>query len=338
MRPRFSPRIEPVALRVPPGKKLGGVIACDHAPDGSLLVLHQWNPPGVDVAHLNASEYLPDVARFAPDGTFLDAWGGPDHVPAVDGTAQWPAGREGLECDADGNIWVFGYSQGDDAVLKFSASGKLLLRIGQRERPGTDADTQLLHGPTSCYHDTLTREVFVTDGYGNHRVIAFNSDTGRYTRMWGAYGHDPSRPSTSKPGFGNPVHKIVAGPDGYLYVCDRIRNRVQRFAVSADSVSFVGEVSIGPGTMMFGSSFDLGFTPCKRYILVADGSNMRVWSVDRATFRVLGWSSAMTETEGDDNVARIYGLLHRFRVDGNGDLLLCCTSRGLLRMKYLGVS
>ena len=337
MRPRFSGKIDRVELRPPPGRKLGGVIAADRAPDGNLLVLHQWNPPGIDVSHLDATEYLPDVVRFSGDGTFVEAWGGPDHVPSADGTSQWPAGREGLECDADGNIWVFGYSVGDDAVLKFSPSGELLLRIGQRGRPGTDRDTRLLHGPTSCYHDTHTREVFVSDGYGNHRIVAFHSDTGEFTRMWGAYGRDPAELSSEK-GFGNPVHKIVAGPDGHFYVCDRIKNRVQEFEVGASTHRFLREVMIGPGTTMFGSAFDLGFSPCGRYMLVADGSNIRVWVVDRESFQVLGWSSAMTETEADNNIPRIYGLLHRFRVEKNGDLLLCCTSRGLLRMKYLGVS
>ena len=337
MRPRFSAGIERVELHLPQGRRLGGVIAAARAPDDSLLVLHQWNPPGVDVSHLDASEYLPDVVCFNADGVLVEAWGGPDHVPAVDGVAQWPVGREGIECDADGNIWVFGYSAGDDAVLKFSPSGQLLLRIGQRGRPGTDRDRQLLHGPTSCYHDTRTREVFVTDGYGNHRVIAFHSDTGEFTRMWGAYGKDPADLSSAE-GFGNPVHKIVAGPDGRFYVCDRIKNRVQEFEVDASSVRFLREVLIGPGTTMFGSAFDLGFSPCGQYLLIADGSNNRVWVIERDSFQVLGWSSAMTETEADNNIPRIYGLLHRFRVESNGDLLLCCTSRGLVRMKYHGVS
>jgi len=81
MRPRFSGEIERVELHLPPGKKLGGVIASDRAPDGSLLVLHQWNPPGVDVSHLDASDYLPDVVRFTADGALVEACGGPDHVP-----------------------------------------------------------------------------------------------------------------------------------------------------------------------------------------------------------------------------------------------------------------
>ena len=180
-RPRFSPEIEKLELQFPPGKQLGGVIACDFSPEGNLFVIHQFDPPGVDVSHLNPDDYLPYVARFAPDGSFIDAWGGPDHIPRVDGVSQWPAGVEGLECDADGNVWVFGYTKGDDAVLKFSPTGELLLRIGQRERNGGDADTATLGCPTSCYHDTKAREVFVSDGYANHRVICVQF---RYRRIY----------------------------------------------------------------------------------------------------------------------------------------------------------
>jgi hypothetical protein len=335
-RPRFSPEIETVPLVVPDAKKLGGIIAVARSPEGHLLVLHQWNPPGVDVTHLDADNYLPDVARFDADGTFIAAWGGPAHIPHADGVPQWPAGREGIECDAEGNIWIFGYSSGDDAALKFSATGELLMRIGQRGVPGTNRDTQLLKGPTSCYHDVAAREVFITDGYGNHRVISFDSDTGAFKRMWGAYGKHPAELSHEE-GFGNPVHKIVRGPNGRFCVCDRIKNRIQEFEVTPDSVLYRREVVVGPGTTMFGSTFDLGFSPCGRYMLVADGSNIRVWSVDLESFAVLGWASGMTETEGDGNISRIMGLLHRCFVEANGDILMCCTSRGLKRLKYLGV-
>jgi len=337
VRPRFSPEIEDVKLELPPGKKLGGVIAVDFTPEGDLLVLHQWNPPGVDVSHLDAEDYLPDVARFGPDGAFIEAWGGPDHIPAMDGVPQWPAGREGLECDAEGNIWIFGYSKGDDNALKFSPSGELLMQLGQRGKRGDDKTTDVLGGPTSCYHDVKNREVFITDGYSNHRVIAFNSDTGEFTRMWGAYGKDPAELSAEE-GYGNPVHKIVEGPDGKLYVCDRIKNRIQEFERVPGGVKFLREVSVAPGTMMFGSCFDLAFTPCNKYLLVADGSNMRVWSIDIESFEVLGWSSAFTDTEGEGNLGAVFGILHRFRREANGDILMCCTTRGIRRLKYLGVS
>ena len=37
-RPRFSPHVEQVELKPPPGKKLGGMIAVDIAPNGDLFV------------------------------------------------------------------------------------------------------------------------------------------------------------------------------------------------------------------------------------------------------------------------------------------------------------
>jgi hypothetical protein len=336
VRPRFSPVIEPFELRgLPPGKKIGGVIAADYTPEGDLIVLHQPSPPGGKVPALDIDAYLPNVVRFTAEGDYVDAWGGPDHIPAIDGISQWPAGQEGIECDADGNIWVFGYYAGDDNALKFSPSGELLLRLGRRGGRGDDADTVQLGGPTSCWHDTANREVFISDGYSNHRVIAFNSDTGEFTRMWGAYGRPPASLSREE-GFGNPVHKVIRGPNGLIYVCDRIKNRIQEFELVPGGVQYLREVEVGVGTMMFGSCFDIAFSQDEKFIYVADGSNLRVWIVDLASLTVLAWVSANNETEGTENLGRVYGILHRFRAMPNGDLLLCCTTQGLKRMRFLG--
>jgi DNA-binding beta-propeller fold protein YncE len=213
-----------------------------------------------------------------------------------------------------------------------------LLRIGQRGKAGNDDDTQFLDRPTSCYHNTETREVFVSDGYGNHRIIAFNADTGAFTRMWGAFGKKASSLSAEE-GFANPVHKVAAGPDGHIYVCDRIKNRIQEFELIPGGARYLREVTIAPGTTIFGATFDMAFAPDGKFIYVADGSNNRVWTLDRESFAVLGWISADTEKEGESNLPRQYeGLLHRFRMMPNGDLLLACVTRGIKRLKFLGVS
>ena len=332
-RPRFSPQVELLALQLPPGKSLGPAIAAARAANGDLFLLHHGA-----VVPDDTTDYLPHVLHFSPGLELLAAWGGPNHVPACNGISQWPAGPEGLEIDAEGNIWIFGYITGDSAVLKFNQSGELLMRFGQRGRSGDDDDTQFLgDGVTSCLHDTATREVFFTDGYSNHRVIAFNSDTGTFTRMWGAYGEKPSSVSPERQ-YASPVHKIARGPNGFIYVCDRANSRIQEFALIPGGARFLREVYVARGTPHFGATFDIAFTPDERFMLVADGSNARIWSVDLDRLEVCGWTSTTGADEGVDNLPAVQGLVHRFAMEPNGDLLLCATSSGFLRMPYLGVS
>ncbi|TAK35085.1 MAG: hypothetical protein EPO21_07370 [Chloroflexota bacterium] len=336
-RPRFARELETLALRLPPGKKLGAVLAVARASNGDLFVFQQPNAQGTDPASMALPCWLPPIVHLTGDGEFINAWGGPDHIPAVDGVSQWPVGPEGLECDAEGNLWVFGWLSGDAAVLKFSPSGELLLRIGQRGRAGDDRDTQYLDRPTSCYHDIQTREVFVADGYGNHRVIAFNSDTGAFTRMWGCHGKDPYSLSPEE-GFVI-VHKVARGPNGRLYVADRTQCRVQEFELVPGGARFTREVTIAPGTMVFhtGSAWDISFAPGDRFMYVADGSNFRIWIVDLNGFKVLGSTTVHTEYENEINLPLHYNLVHRFAVEPSGDLLLACVNAGLKRLKFQGI-
>ena len=332
-RPRFSRAIEPLPLKLPQGKSLGPAIAAKRAPNGELVILHHGAVmPG------DTTNYLPQLVRFSADFEILDSWGGPDQLPTADGVSQWPAGPEGLEIDAEGNFWIFGYQPQDSAVLKFSSTGELLLRIGQRGRPGDDDDTEFLgDGVTSCFHDVVTREVFLSDGYSNHRVIVFNSDTGAFTRMWGAYGEKPSSVAPERQ-YGSPVHKVARGPNGLIYVCDRINSRVQEFELIPGGARYLREVYIAPGTTHFGAAFDIVFTPDDHYMLVDDGINGRIWSVDLESLGVLGWTSTALAEEGTDNVPTYHSLVHRFMIEPNGDLILCCTIAGYHRMYYLGVS
>jgi hypothetical protein len=332
-RPRFSTTIEPLPLRLPSDKALGPAIASTRAPNGDLYLLHHGQVEPDDTR-----AYLPHVLHFSPELEFIDAWGGPDWAPVVDGVSQWPSGPEGLECDQDGDLWIFGYQPGDSAVLKFSPSGEFRFRLGQRGRIGNDGDTRLLgSGATSCLHDVQAREVFVADGYSNHRVIAFSSDTGEFTRMWGAYGKPPASLSEAE-SFGNPVHKVARGPNGRLYVADRIKCRVQEFELTPGGARYLREAWVAPGTQQFGAAFDLAFPPDERFMYVADGINQRVWTIELDGLTVLGWASAQYASEGEDNLPAFHSLLHRFSIEPNGDLLLACTKAGFRRMSYLGVS
>ena len=40
--------------------------------------------------------------------------------------------------------------------------------------------------------DTQANEIYIADGYYNHRVIVFDSETGAFKRMSGVYGKQPT--------------------------------------------------------------------------------------------------------------------------------------------------
>jgi hypothetical protein len=45
---------------------------------------------------------------------------------------------------------------------------------------------------TKIFEEPGANEVYISDGYGNRRVIVFDEDTGKYKRHWGAYGEKPT--------------------------------------------------------------------------------------------------------------------------------------------------
>src|SRR5438105_15622096 len=116
-----------------------------------------------------------------------------------------------------------------------SSSCRLAAAIKARAMP-----TRNLHRPADVWVDPKTNELFVADGYGNHRVAVFDADTGVFKRMWGAFGNKPvdadncllvEPKSFSDPGPDqfSVVHAIRIAKDGVIYVADREYRRVQMF-------------------------------------------------------------------------------------------------------------
>jgi DNA-binding beta-propeller fold protein YncE len=290
----------------------------------------------------------PPVLEFDQDGNLLRHWGGPGQG------YDWPNSNHGITIDYKGNVWIAGNGRGpqggggdnegqvgggrfyDNMVLKFTQDGKLLMQIGKPNQSKGSNDLENLRLPAKTFVDKETNEVYVADGYGNHRVIVYDADTGKYKRHWGAYGHkpddtdlgkyDPDAPPAQQ--FRNPVHCADLSVDRLLYVCDRTNDRIQVFKPDG---TFVKEKFIEKKTLGAGSVWDIAFSkdPKQTYIYLADGENDRVHILLRDTLEVL-----TTFGEGGRQPGEFYGV-HSIATDSKGNIYTTETYRGQRVQKFV---
>lgn len=250
------------------------------------------------------------VLEFTPDGSLVREWGGPDMG------YPWPVRPHGIGIDPDGNIWIgggvappargrgFGGRGGrggrggaapagpppeptfDTHILKFSRAGEHLMTIGEVGGTPSSMSTTSFGGAAGFAFDAGANEVFVADGYANHRVAVLDISTGELKRSWGAYGNDPEdgvMQPYSPSGAPSQQFATVACVhivDDLVYVCDRENDRIQVFEKDG---SFVSEGTVAPETLGRGSVFDVAASPDGDFLYVADGMNERVHILDRET-------------------------------------------------------
>ena len=230
----------------------------------------------------------PAILEFDAQGNVLRSWGGPG--PGY----EWPSSGHGIYVDYNGNVWIGGSqtrkgadgSEPDGMILKFSPEGKFLLQIGHRGPSKGSLDTTQLGGPAAFEVDPATNEVYVADGYGNHRVIVFDADTGKFKRQWGAYGKPPTDEDIGRYDPGAPpakqfriAHGIRISNEGLVYVSDRLNDRLQIFRKDG---GFVKEIIYEPTTRGSGSVGNVSFWPNAQqtFVLMNDPGNFQ-WVITR---------------------------------------------------------
>jgi len=221
-------------------------------------------------------------------------------------------------------------------VLKFDKQGKFLLQIGKPNSSKGSNDTANLRLAAKIFEDPKRNEIYVADGYGNHRVIVFDADTGKYKRHWGAYGNKPNDVDAGdyKPDappaqqFRNPVHCAVLSHDDLVYVCDRVNDRIQVFRPDG---TFVKEALIEKQTLGSGSVWDIAFSrdPEQQFLYIADGENNRVHIVDRQSLQVL-----TSFGQGGRQPGEFYGV-HSIATDSKGNIYTTETYRGQRVQRFL---
>src|SRR3984957_10144014 len=297
----------------------------------------------------------PPVLEFDQEGNLIGNWGGPG------AGYDWPDSAHGITVDYKGNVWLGGNGRGpqsargaingqdeeskagdkvdsfhDNQILKFTQDGKFLLQIGKPKSSKGSNDIENLRLPAKTFVDPKTNELYVADGYGNHRVIVFDAETGKYKRHWGAHGNKPDDTNLGpyKPDdppaqqFRNPVHCAELSNDNMLYVCDRPNDRIQVFKPDG---TFVKEVFIAKNTRGDGSVWDIAFSkdPQQKYIFLADGANEKIYVMLRDTLEIL-----TSFGDGGRQPGQFYAV-HSIAADSKGNIYTTETYRGQRVQKFV---
>src|ERR1041384_1890306 len=135
----------------------------------------------------------PPVLDSDADGNFVSAWGGPSTALGTgEGSGyDWPTTEHGITIDNKDVVWIGGSGGGDDMLLNFTLQGKFLREFGRARESKGNADTGNVNRPADIFVDAKTNEAYVADGYGNRRIVVFDATTGKFKRMWGAFGNPP---------------------------------------------------------------------------------------------------------------------------------------------------
>jgi hypothetical protein len=321
--PEFN--VDPTWPTIPDNWVLGEVTSVSVDRNDNIWVLHVPQSIPAD-QRANAA---PPVLEFNASGELLRSWGGPGNGSA------WLGREHGIFVDDNDFVWIGGRAGwprvttpgvSDDMIMKFTMTGELVMQIGQSGESTGNLDTENVHQATDIFVDTEAREVYVADGYGNKRIIVFDSENGDFKRMWGAFGNPPPptfeanvpvpQPQTTPEGppeFGLP-HAIKVSNDGVVYLADRINNRIQTFTRDGEFLRQVRVTNEDSDVVPVPAGFAFSPDPDQQFLYVVDSGPMRVVIFDRNTMTQIGVVGSRGSGAGE------FDIVHHMAVDSNGNL------------------
>jgi len=319
--------------KVPPQWKLGDPSSIAIDAKDNVWVLHRPRTLKPE----EASKAAPPVIVFDTAGNYIKAWGG-----SASGY-EWPEREHGIHIDNKGFVWLSGNNcptnglpglkpVADDQILKFTQDGKFIMQIGHSNQSKGNADTRNVHRAADMFVFPPSNELFVADGYGNHRVAVFDAESGVFKRMWGAFGNKPVdddhcevvTPAT----FSDPgpqqlsiVHAIRVAKDGMVYIADREYRRVQMFNKDGKFVKQLVKTDV-----LFARDLALSPDPAQQFLYVGGGDG--VFIVDRKTLEIVG----------NIQPPGMIGPGHLIATDSKGNLYIAQTTAGMQKLTFKGMS
>jgi hypothetical protein len=320
--------------KVPTKWKLGDVSSVAIDAQGNSWVLHRPRTLKPDQAALAA----PPILVFDAAGNFIKAWGG------AGSGYEWVEREHGIHIDHKGFVWLGGNNcpglklaglkpVADDQLLKFTPDGKFVIQIGGSNQSKGNADTKNVHRAADVWVHPQTNEAFVADGYGNHRVIVFDADSGAFKRVWGAFSNKPvdddhceNVPKATFADAAGPqnfsiVHAIRVANDGMVYVADRENRRVQMFTKDGKFLKQLVKTATP-----FARNLALSPDAEQQFLYVGDGKEISI--VDRKTLEIAGSIQGQGMLGGG----------HQIATDAKGNIYVAATGSGMQKLTFKGMS
>jgi hypothetical protein len=330
--------------KVPAQWKLGDVSSFAVDAQDHIWLLHR---PRTLVKPEDVPKRAPAVMAFDIAGNYIKAWGGdPAAASGASGNAayEWPQREHGIHLDSKGFVWITGNNcptngianlkhVADDQILKFTQDGKFVMQIGHSNQSKGNADTLNVHRAADVQVWPRTNEAFVADGYGNHRVIVFDADSGKFKRMWGAFGNKPvdddhcevvtpkEFPAGDGPANFSIVHALRIAKDGVVYVADRENRRVQSFTLDGKFLKQIVKTDT-----QFARDVALSSDPQQQFLYVGNGNDIVI--VDRKAMQILGNIKLPGQIGGGHHIA----------TDSKGNIYIAGTTMGLQKLRFKGMS
>jgi hypothetical protein len=192
------------------------------------------------------------------EGKVLRSWG--------KGNYQIP---HSIRVDPTGNVWTV--DAASSMVIKYSPLGEKLMTIAVGEQPENGSSfngtTDVAFGPNG--------RIFITDGYGNARVLEYAPD-GERVKQWGKSGRGPGE-------FRLP-HAIQIDEQGTVYVADRENGRIEKFDLDGNFLGELPHLGRIYSLKFVGEVLWAGMSPFNQ----PPGSPGWIVKLDRTTGKILG--------------------------------------------------
>jgi len=206
---------------------------------GSILVLRRSAPP---------------VLIYDREGKLVNSWGTGLFVDT-----------HNIDVDRFGFVWIG--DRNGQMVYKFTMDGKQLMSIGTKGVKGDDTSKTSFNRASDVFV-APNGDIFVADGYENHRIVQFSKD-GKFIKIIGGI-------KGKEPGRFDAVHGVQMDSKGRLIVLDRHDDdpRIQVWDQNGKLIEEWGglHLTMGSGfTMDDNDTFYVGDTNGHQLITVKDG-------------------------------------------------------------------